>query len=60
VDVVELQARQLGLVGVCLGVEPGLEQVDDLDPALVAGPVLEKLLLAGPHGAFLHGPLHHL
>ena len=60
VDVVELQARQLGLVGVALRVEPRLEQVDDLDAALVAGAVLEELLLAGANGAFLHRALHHL
>ena len=37
VDVAELEAGQLGLVGVGLRVEPGTEQVDDLDLALLAG-----------------------
>ena len=31
VDVLELETRQLGHVGVGLGVEPGREEVDDLD-----------------------------
>ena len=57
VDVAELEARQLGLVGVGLGVEPGPEQVDDLDPALLAGARLEQLLLAGAHRALLHRAL---
>ena len=57
VDVVELEARQLGLVGVGLGVEPGPEEVDDLDPALLAGAGLEQLLLAGAHRAVLHRAL---
>ena len=57
VDVVELEARQLGLVGVGLGVEPRSQQVDDLDLALLARARLEQLLLAGAHGALLHRPL---
>ena len=57
VDVAELEAGQLGLVGVGLGVEPGPEQVDDLDPALLAGARLEQLLLAGADGPLLHRAL---
>ena len=60
VDVVELEARQLGLVGVALRIEPRLKQVDDLHPALVPRPVLEELLLAGPNSALLHRRLNHL
>ena len=60
VDVVELEARQLGLVGVGLRVEPRPEQVDDLDPALLAGARLEELLLAGADGALLHRALDDL
>ena len=57
VDVVELEARQLGLVGVGLGVEPRTQQVDDLDLALLPRPRLEQLLLAGADGSLLHRPL---
>ena len=54
---VELKAGQLGLVRVGLGVEPRPEQVDDLDPALLAGARLEQLLLAGAHRPLLHRAL---
>ena len=60
VDICDLQARQLCLVRVALGVEPGLEQVDDLDAALVARAVLEQLGLTGSDGPLLHRALHHL
>ena len=59
-DVVELEARQLGLVGVALRVEPRLEEVDDLHAALVPRAVFEELLLAGANSALLHRCLHHL
>ena len=58
--VVELQAGQLGLVGVGLGVEPGPEEVDDLDPPLLAGAGLEQLLLAGADRPVLHRALDDL
>jgi hypothetical protein len=57
VDVIELEARKFSLVGVGLGVEPGPEQVDDFDLALLPGPRLEQLLVAGADCPLLHRPL---
>ena len=41
VDVVELEAGQLGLVGVAAGIKSRAEEIDDLDPAPVASSMLE-------------------
>ena len=60
VDVVQLETGQFGLVGVASGVEPSSQQIDDLDPSLVSGAVLEQLLFARPDRAILHRLLHHL
>ena len=57
VDVVELKARQFGLVGVRARIEPRTQQVDDLDLALFPRPRLEQLLVAGADGSLLHRPL---
>jgi len=57
VDVGELDARELRLVGVRLGVEARAEQIDDFDAALLAGARLEQLLFACPHRTFLHRAL---
>src|SRR5450631_2540028 len=59
-DVVELQARKLRLVSVALGVETRSQKVDDLDPSLLSGTVLEQFLLAGPNGTVPHRLLDHL
>ena len=49
-DVLQLQARQGREVGVAADVEPGRDQVDELDRALLPGPRLEQLMGAGAHG----------
>jgi hypothetical protein len=46
-DVVQVQARKLGDVAVVPRVEPGAHDVDQLDGAILAGPRLEHLLVAG-------------
>jgi hypothetical protein len=58
--ILELQARQVGEVGVGLGVEAGADQVDQLDRAVLTGAGLEQLLLAGLDRARGELALHDL
>ena len=45
--IVQAQAGQASHIRVALGIQPGGDDVDDFDRALLAGSGLEKLFLAG-------------
>ena len=52
-DIPQVQARQFGDVAVVLRVQPGAENVDDLDRAGFLGAGLEQFFLAGADGPVL-------